>query len=48
VKVFEQPSQGSNMILQIVDQGNPDIKEVATELLGRSIYVGWPHLVEAK
>ncbi|XP_021920765.1 5'-3' exoribonuclease 1 isoform X2 [Zootermopsis nevadensis] len=48
VKVFEQPSQGTNMILQIVDQGKPDIKEVATELLGHTIYVGWPHLVEAK
>jgi hypothetical protein len=48
VKVFEQASQGSSMILQIVDQGKPDVKEVATELLGHSIYVGWPHLVEAK
>jgi len=48
VKVFQQPSQGSNMILKIVDQGKPDIKEVASELLGHSIYVSWPHLVEAK
>ncbi|GFG29513.1 hypothetical protein Cfor_05064, partial [Coptotermes formosanus] len=48
VKVFEQPSQGNNMILKIVDQGKPDIKEVASELLGHSIYVGWPHLLEAK
>jgi hypothetical protein len=36
------------MILKIVDQGKPDIKEVATELLGCTIFVGWPHLVEAK
>jgi hypothetical protein len=36
------------MIIQIADQGKPDIKEVAAELLGRTIYVGWPHLVEAK
>jgi hypothetical protein len=36
------------MILKIVDQGNPDIKEVATELVGHPIFVGWPHLVEAK
>jgi hypothetical protein len=36
------------MILTIVDQRKPDIKEVATELVGHSIFVGWPHLVEAK
>ena len=48
MKVFEHPSQGNNMILKIVDQGKPDIREVASELLGQCIYVGWPHLVEAK
>ncbi|KAJ9598748.1 hypothetical protein L9F63_026718, partial [Diploptera punctata] len=48
VKVFDQPSQGYNMMLQIVDQGKPDIKEVATELLGRTIFVAWPHLIEAR
>ncbi|PNF32574.1 5'-3' exoribonuclease 1 [Cryptotermes secundus] len=48
VKVFEQASQGSNMILRILDQSKANIRDVATELLGRSIYVGWPHLVEAK
>ena len=48
VKVFEQPSQGYNMMLQIMDQGKPDVKEVAVELLGRTIFVAWPHLVEAR
>ncbi|PSN30434.1 5'-3' exoribonuclease 1, partial [Blattella germanica] len=48
VKVFEQPSQGTNVILHITDQGKPDIKEVATELLGKTIFVSWPHLVEAR
>lgn len=48
VKVFEMASKGDSMILNILNQGKPDIKEVAQELLGQSIYVAWPHMYEAK
>ena len=48
VKVFEQNSRGFNMMLLLEDQGRPDIREVASELLGKEIWVAWPHMVEAK
>lgn len=48
VHVFDQPSRGENMILSIENQGKPDPEEVATHLLGKSIFVAWPHLVEAR
>lgn len=48
VAVFDQPSREDNMMLNIVNQGKPSPKEVAKHLLGESIYVAWPHLIEAK
>jgi len=48
VKVFESPSQGLNMVLTILPQGEPQISEVASDLLGKSIFVNWPHLIEAR
>ncbi|XP_046669351.1 5'-3' exoribonuclease 1 isoform X2 [Homalodisca vitripennis] len=48
VKVFESASQGDNMILSILPQGHPDVKEVASQLLDKSIYVNWPHMFEAR
>ncbi|XP_067006470.2 5'-3' exoribonuclease 1 [Anabrus simplex] len=48
VKVFEEPSRGDNMILRIVNQDKPDLKEIAQQLLGKTIFVDWPHLLEAK
>uniref|UniRef100_A0A0A9XX62 5'-3' exoribonuclease 1 n=1 Tax=Lygus hesperus TaxID=30085 RepID=A0A0A9XX62_LYGHE len=80
VRVFEQPSRGSNMLLFIEDRNkrntalevldkpkedkmaavdvrqepetpvvDPDfLKEVADKLLGKEIYVAWPHLVRAR
>ncbi|XP_049842599.1 5'-3' exoribonuclease 1 [Schistocerca gregaria] len=48
VHVFDQPSRGENMILSIENQGKPDPEEVATHLLGKNIFVAWPHLVEAR
>ena len=50
VRVFDQPSRSENMI--IVVQPGTDIeketKDLANELLGTSIFVSWPHLMEAK
>ena len=36
------------MTLILSDQGRPEISAVAQELLGQEIWVGWPHMVEAK
>lgn len=48
VKVFEQNSRGDNMVLYISNQGLPDIHQVSEQLLGKEIWVSWPHMVEAK
>ncbi|XP_060517739.1 5'-3' exoribonuclease 1 [Cylas formicarius] len=45
VKVFEQPSRNESMIVNIISDGGDDIP---WELLGNIVWVGWPHLLEAK
>lgn len=35
------------MILKIVPKPKPDLLTVANQLLGKSVFVGWPHLIEA-
>lgn len=47
VKVFEQPSRFENMILKIKKESVPNLDVLAKELLGTTIFVAWPHLVEA-
>lgn len=47
VKVFQQASLGENMILEIISEETPSVPLLAEELLGRSVYVEWPHLKEA-
>ncbi|XP_060573103.1 5'-3' exoribonuclease 1-like, partial [Ruditapes philippinarum] len=49
VKVFQMNSRGYNTMLYIEqEEEEPDIDKVAKEYLGREIYVGWPHMYEAK
>lgn len=36
------------MILSILPRPTPDTAELANEILGKSIFVSWPHLVEAR
>ncbi|KAJ8320860.1 hypothetical protein KUTeg_002447 [Tegillarca granosa] len=49
VKVFQMASRNDNMMLHIIhDDEEPDIDKVAKDILGRTIFVGWPHLYEAK
>jgi len=48
VRVFEQASRGDNMVLTLQEQGRPEVRDVAKALLGSEVWVGWPHLVEAK
>lgn len=50
VVVFQQSSRGENMMLEILS--NPDgeaiCDNVAADLLGKAIFVNWPHLEEAR
>lgn len=47
--MFQQNSRGDNYILDIVNsKKNLNVKELASELLGKVVFVSWPHLVEAK
>ncbi|XP_057341540.1 5'-3' exoribonuclease 1 isoform X1 [Microplitis mediator] len=47
VKVFEQLSRGENMIITVSPKEAPAIEKISSELLGKTIYIKWPHLVEA-
>ncbi|KAK3589531.1 hypothetical protein CHS0354_041655 [Potamilus streckersoni] len=48
VKVFQMNSRGFNMMIQIHDETEMELSLVAKEYLGKVIFVGWPHLYEAK
>lgn len=48
VKVFEQPSRGDNMIIKIIPNEKFASDSIPADCLGETVYVGWPHLVEAK
>lgn len=48
VRVFDSPSQNENMIVNIQQsEEKEDVEDLARKLLGNSVYVAWPHLVEA-
>lgn len=38
---------GENMIISITSQEIPNLTTLASKLLGKSVYIGWPHLKEA-
>ena len=50
VKVFQQNSRGENTMLTLThsEDEEEDVEQVAREYLGRSIYVSWPHMIEAR
>ncbi|KAI4897691.1 hypothetical protein NFI96_015716 [Prochilodus magdalenae] len=50
VMVFQQSSRGENMMLEILpcQQGVPMLEDVAALVLGKSVFVNWPHLEEAR
>ncbi|XP_002730377.1 5'-3' exoribonuclease 1-like [Saccoglossus kowalevskii] len=48
VKVFQMNSRGDNMMLYIMNDSEPEIEKVANELLGKTIFAGWPHLQEVR
>ncbi|KYO33908.1 5'-3' exoribonuclease 1 isoform X1 [Alligator mississippiensis] len=51
VQVFQQSSHGENMMLDIVideDSKEQTVENVASLVLGKSVFVNWPHLEEAR
>ncbi|XP_050991483.1 5'-3' exoribonuclease 1 isoform X1 [Labeo rohita] len=49
VMVFQQSSRGENMILEILaNQEMEEVEDVAALVLGKSLFVNWPHLMEAR
>uniref|UniRef100_A0A671RZY9 5'-3' exoribonuclease 1 n=1 Tax=Sinocyclocheilus anshuiensis TaxID=1608454 RepID=A0A671RZY9_9TELE len=49
VMVFQQSSRGENMILEILaSQEMEQVGNVATLVLGKTLFVNWPHLMEAR
>ncbi|KAM9322764.1 5'-3' exoribonuclease 1 isoform 2-T2 [Pholidichthys leucotaenia] len=50
VVVFQQSSRGENMMLDILpdQEGAPICDDVAVQVLGKSVFVNWPHLEEAR
>lgn len=50
VKVFDQPSRGDNMVIVVQpgDEIEKPLEVVVKEIMGKIVYVGWPHLMEAK
>uniref|UniRef100_A0A8C0UXA7 5'-3' exoribonuclease 1 n=1 Tax=Cyanistes caeruleus TaxID=156563 RepID=A0A8C0UXA7_CYACU len=56
VQVFQQSSHGENMMLEIIVDGNSKdqvifkymVENVASSVLGKRVFVNWPHLEEAR
>ncbi|KAL3283158.1 hypothetical protein HHI36_006310 [Cryptolaemus montrouzieri] len=48
VKVFEQASRNESIIIQVIPSERVLDAKLPVDLLGKTVYVGWPHLVEAK
>ncbi|KAF6122660.1 5'-3' exoribonuclease 1 [Phyllostomus discolor] len=51
VQVFQQSSRGENMMLEILVNAESDelsVENVASSVLGKSVFVNWPHLEEAR
>ncbi|KAB7499743.1 5'-3' exoribonuclease 1, partial [Armadillidium nasatum] len=48
VKVFQQDSRGINFILKIEKSEPPNLFDLLKNILGKSVFVNWPHLLEAK
>ncbi|KAJ8926751.1 hypothetical protein NQ314_020868 [Rhamnusium bicolor] len=48
IKVFESPSRNENMIITVIPNEKLAGELIPVDLLGTSVFVSWPHLVEAK
>lgn len=47
-RVFDQPSRNDSMVVLLEPHPSVTIQDVAASLLGKEIFVGWPHLSEGK
>lgn len=47
VKVFEHPSRNQSMILVVEEEVDKSLEVAVREYLGKNVFVGWPHLIEA-
>ncbi|XP_037279840.2 5'-3' exoribonuclease pacman isoform X2 [Rhipicephalus microplus] len=47
IKVFQALTRNESMVITINNKDERTLKEISTELLGKSVYVYWPHLLEA-
>lgn len=47
IRVFQSLTRNESMIISLVNKDERPLKDVATELLGKCVYVFWPHLLEA-
>uniref|UniRef100_A0A8C5SGQ9 5'-3' exoribonuclease 1 n=1 Tax=Laticauda laticaudata TaxID=8630 RepID=A0A8C5SGQ9_LATLA len=48
VQVFQQSSHGENMLLEIIAAEDSEEFVIASMILGKSVFVNWPHLEEAR
>uniref|UniRef100_A0A1A7XG93 5'-3' exoribonuclease 1 n=3 Tax=Iconisemion striatum TaxID=60296 RepID=A0A1A7XG93_9TELE len=50
VLVFQQSSRGDNMMLELLpsQDGETVCEDVAAQVLGKTVFVNWPHLEEAR
>ncbi|XP_030882328.1 5'-3' exoribonuclease 1 [Leptonychotes weddellii] len=51
VQVFQQSSRGENMMLEILVNAESvelSVENIASSVLGKSVFVNWPHLEEAR
>ncbi|XP_065132133.1 5'-3' exoribonuclease 1 isoform X1 [Paramisgurnus dabryanus] len=48
VMVFQQSSRGENMILEIFPGQVEQVDDVSALVLGKTVFVNWPHLMEAR
>lgn len=48
VKVFQRQSLKDSMILHIIPPPELNLTKIASELLGKTVFVNWPHMTEAR
>lgn len=47
IKVFQALTRNESMVITINNNDERTLRDISTELLGKSVYVYWPHLLEA-
>lgn len=46
--MFDQPSRNDSMVVLLEPHPPVTIQDISAVLLGKEIFVGWPHLSEGK